>query len=59
MTYEENIQMIRREVKEEITNSLIDTLALPFITAKVGVDMEKVANFKQEYKQRLKKAKGQ
>ncbi|AIF45116.1 hypothetical protein [Virgibacillus sp. SK37] len=51
----EAINKAKQDVKEEIARSLIDSLAIPFIATKIGVDIEKVAKFRQEYEQGLNK----
>lgn len=51
MTYEENVQMIREEVKEEIAKSLIDTPAVPYIANKIGLDIKRVQELRKELEQ--------
>jgi|SRR5699024_4641818 len=51
MSSEESTKKIRKEVKQDIAKSLIDTLSVPFIAEKLDLDIEIVQDIKQDYEQ--------
>lgn len=48
-----NEDKIKQRVKEQIARNLVDTLAVSFIAEKIGIDIEKVEEFRREYKEGL------